>query len=186
MELPTEADYRKYDTIWRRVAPDLNPYPEARESESAALSLPGAEANPCCMGTEASESIEVIQGFYREEIADARIYRILCRQTAAPDARRLFRAIAETAASHAKMLQAAIYLITARCYRVEVCFDPPRADNFCALLRERYHEEACDAFNYARAAAEAGDPCLKRLFAAFSDDEYRHAEQLRALLARAL
>ena len=95
---PDGYDYRQYDRIWQRVAPDLEPYPGLRQSEdgtapapaeampaavpsapaaSAALArqeaqLPGAEMNPGCMGTAAGEMLEVLVGFIEDELADRR------------------------------------------------------------------------------------------------------------------
>ena len=76
---PEIYDFRQHDRLWQRVGPGLEPYPEttaeamprreelppAQESQ-----LPGAEPNPCCMGSEASVSVEVLQGFLREELGD--------------------------------------------------------------------------------------------------------------------
>ena len=39
-------------------------------------------------------------------------------------------------------------------------------------------------YNYARAGEETLDLCLSKLFAAMSEDEYRHAELLMKLLGR--
>ena len=189
-----EADYQKYDQIWQRVSPELNPYPEvraareqaARAEEAQLLTLPGAERDPCCMGSAAQADLEVLQGFLREEIADARIYRMLARCTGNADARRVFRSIAESEQEHVRQLQAANYLIAGDCYRVSVCFAPQKVKNYCEALRERYHEEVCDGFNYERAAEETTDFCLRKLFGDLSKDEYRHADRLRGLLARAL
>ena len=46
-------------------------------TQSGELSLPGAEGDPCCMGTEAADSVEVLQGFLREELGDAQVYAYL-------------------------------------------------------------------------------------------------------------
>ena len=67
---PETYDFRKYDQIWRRVAPNLEPYPDLREPAVPAMAplasgaaprasqppagedlehLPGAEENPCCI-----------------------------------------------------------------------------------------------------------------------------------------
>ena len=75
---PETYDFRKYDQIWRRVAPNLEPYPDLREPAVPAMAplasgaaprasqppagedlehLPGAEENPCCMGTMAQEEL---------------------------------------------------------------------------------------------------------------------------------
>ena len=42
------------------MADNANTQMSAQDSE---LTLPGAEANPCCMGSEASVSVEVLLGF---------------------------------------------------------------------------------------------------------------------------
>ena len=188
-----EADYQKYDQIWQRVSPELNPYPEARAAREQAahttegklVTLPAAN-DPCCMGDAAQSELDVLQGFLREEIADARIYRTLARCTGNADARRVFRSIAESEQEHVRQLQAANYLIAGDCYRVSVCFAPQKMKSYCETLRERSHEEVCDGFNYERAAEETTDFCLRKLFGDLSKDEYRHADRLRGLLARAL
>ena len=110
--VPTAYDYRIYDRIWQRVSPDLNPYPDVRAAADAGDTaipapqeqvpapaapavpvpaqegggepeLPGAERNPCCMGTEAQESLEVLEGFIEEELADRRYFLALSRQAPA-------------------------------------------------------------------------------------------------------
>ena len=192
--LPTEEDYRRYDRIWRKVSPEMDPYPEVRaeqtappnDSDSKLLTLPGAESNPCCMGSAAQGELEVLQGFLRGEIADARIYRTLARCAPHAEMRRTFWKLAEEEAGHARQLQAANYLITGECYRVSVCFTPQKMKGCCETLRERYHEEVCGGFNYERAAEETTDFCLKKLFDSLSKDEYCHADRLRNLLAKAL
>ncbi len=192
-------DYRSYDRIWQRVDPELNPYPEVRAAAAesapsagsaadeaerrAELSLPGAQENPCCMGTEAMESLEVLQGFLREELADQRTYLFLARRAPTAEARRIFRAVAADEGRHARKLFAAIYLITGERYCPTICYPPLCYEGFCVSLRMRYHEEACGGFNYRRASQEALDPCLQQLLLEFSGDEYRHAQMMLDLLA---
>ena len=188
-----EADYQKYDQIWQRVSPELNPYPEARAAreqaahttESKLVTLPAAN-DPCCMGSAAQSELDVLQGFLREEIADTRVYRTLARCVPNTEARRVFRCIAASEQEHVRQLQAANYLITGDCYRVSVCFAPQKMKSYCETLRERYHEEVCDGFNYERAAEETTDFCLNKLFDNLSKDEYSHADWIRNLLAKAL
>jgi len=190
--LPDAAAYRAYERIWRRVSPELDPYPEARAAQAdapedaALLTLPGAQGDPCCMGSSAQAELEVLRGFLREELADARTYRAYARCVSDRDARQTLRALAAAEAEHARQLQAANYLITGAPYRAEVCVTPPRPADYRAMLRAAYHEEVCEGFNYARAAEETTDFCLKKLFAGLSAAEYRHAERLRALLAKTM
>lgn len=179
--------------VWQRVAPE-GAYPTGEErgtenlsaeERAAALTLPGAEADPCCMGTEAALSLEVVQGFVREELGTAQVYACLARRLRGETAR-LLRAMAEDEKRHARELSAAAYLIAGKPYRPRVCAEQPEVHDLCALLRQLYHEEACGGFNYARAAEETLDTCLAGMFSAMSADEYRHADALLRLLGRQL
>ena len=191
-------DYRRCARVWQRVDPTLNPYPDVRATaamaadtpgdglsaaeRNAELTLPGAQADPCCMGTAALESL-VLQGFIREELADRRTYLFLARRAPTAEARQMFRAIASDEGRHARRLLAAVYLITGERYCPAICYPPLRCDGYCAALRERYHEEVCGGFNYRRASQETLDPCLQQLLLAFSQDEYRHANAMLCLLS---
>ena len=77
-------------------------------------------------------------------------------------------------------------VITGSCYRPAVSYQSVTVTNWCAALRERYHTEACNGLNYARAAEGTTDPCLRGLLNELSAEEYRHAEQLLTLLERSL
>ena len=192
-------DYRRCARVWQRVDPTLDPYPDVRAAaamaadtpgdglsaaeRNAELTLPGAQADPCCMGTAALESLEVLQGFIREELADRRTYLFLARHAPTAEARQMFRAIASDEGRHARRLLAAVYLITGERYCPAICYPPLRCDGYCAALRERYHEEVCGGFNYRRASQETLDPCLQQLLLAFSQDEYRHANAMLCLLS---
>ena len=192
-------DYRRCARVWQRVDPTLDPYPDVRAAaamaadtpgdglsaaeRNAELTLPGAQADPCCMGTAALESLEVLQGFIREELADRRTYLFHARRAPTAEARQVFRAIASDEGRHARRLLAAVYLITGERYCPAICYPPLRCDGYCAALRERYHEEACGGYNYRRASQETLDPCLQQLLLAFSQDEYRHANAMLCLLS---
>ena len=192
-------DYRRCARVWQRVDPTLDPYPDVRAAaamaadtpgdglsaaeRNAELTLPGAQADPCCMGTAALESLEVLQGFIREELAARRTYLFLARRAPTAEARQVFRAIASDEGRHARRLLAAVYLITGERYCPAICYPPLRCDGYCAALRERYHEEVCGGFNYRRASQETLDPCLQQLLLAFSQDEYRHANAMLCLLS---
>ena len=192
-------DYRRCARVWQRVDPTLDPYPDVRAAAAMAadtpgdglsaaerntgLTLPGTQADPCCMGTAALESLEVLQGFIREELADRRTYLFLARRAPTAEARQVFRAIASDEGRHARRLLAAVYLITGERYCPAICYPPLRCDGYYAALRERYHEEVCGGYNYRRASQETLDPCLQQLLLAFSQDEYRHANAMLCLLS---
>lgn len=244
---PEVYDFRQYDRIWQRVAPNLEPYPgmAVRQTTSVqpttpvqpaasvqqtasvqpaasvrseavnlpaapaapaapvpavpaapetpavpvpagpAASLPGAERNPCCMGTEAVELLEVITGYIEAALSDRRSLLALARQ--APSwARRDLRDMAADLQDQARRLMAAHYLITGQCYRPSVSTERIYVGRWCPALRERYHTAACSGFNYARSAEDSMDPCLTKLFEDMSQQSYAHAETLMGLLQRSL
>lgn len=208
---PEVYDFRQYDHIWERVAPGLEPYPTPRQEGTApAISpaasvqeparvsdaapslqtrqesmLPGAEPNPCCMGTAAAEMLNVLVGFIEEELGDQRVYQAMTRQ--APSwARQRMREMAAAEGEHAKRLMAVYYLITGECYRPVISTDRICLGRWCAALRERYHAAACNGMNYVRAAEGTTDPCLSRLLKGLGAEEDRHADMLLGMLQRSL
>lgn len=173
-------DYETCRAIWNRVSPSLQPYGAQEEQ------LPGAQENPCCMGTEALESVEVLRGFVREELCAQRKFSraaMLCRDASL---RRPFSEFSRAAMLRTKKLLSALYLITGESYAAEASCGDWCPANRRELLRELYHEAACGGFNYARAAEETTDECLTALLGSFSREEYRRAEQILDLLARTL
>ena len=214
-QTPEVYDFRQYDRIWQRVAPNLEPYPGMSAQQPAArqeaapapaappvlpaapeapaapvpagsmASLPGAERNPCCMGTEAAEMLDVITGYIEAALSDRRYLLALARQ--APSwARRDLRDMAADLQDQARRLMAAHYLITGRRYCPSVSRSRIYVGRWCPALRERYHAAACSGFNYARSAEDAMDPCLTKLFEDMSRQSYAHAETLMGLLQRSL
>ena len=147
--------------------------------------LPGAEKNPCCMGSAAAEMLEVLTGFIEEELADRRYYLALSRQAPAW-ARQRLRDIAADEGGHARRLMAVHYLITGECYRPAISCERIYIGRWCAALRERYHEEACGGLNYARAAEGTTDICLEQILSELSADEYRHAGEMLSMLERGI
>ena len=198
---PEVYDFRRYDRVWQRVAPDLEPYPggntavpvqqpQAEPEPVPALArqesqLPGAAQNPCCMGSAAAEMLEVLTGYIEEEMADRRYFLTMSRQ--APSwARQRLRDIAADEGTHARRLMADYYMITGQCYRPAIASGAVSIGRLCPALRERYHMEACSGMNYARSADGTTDPCLSKLLNELSADEYRHAEELMSILERAM
>ena len=193
MHGPEVYDFRQYDRIWQRVAPTLEPYPAAAQNGGTAeqqmarqeSTLPGAESDPCCMGSAAMEQLEVLTGFIEEELEDRRRYMALAQQ--APQwARQQLRSIGLEEEGHARRLMAVYYLITGECYRPNVSCQRICVGRWCPALREKYHAEACGGLNYARAAEGTTDPCLRKLLEGLSADEYRHASVLLKMLERVL
>ncbi len=90
------------------------------------------------------------------------------------------------AGGHARRLMAVYYLITGECYHPMIRCEPIRFGSWCTALRQIYHEEACNGYNYERAADETTDPCLSKLLQELSADEYHHAEILMTMLERSM
>lgn len=188
-----DYDYRQYDRVWQRVGPGLEPFPPGRgappmggtDGGEPEMKLPGAQADPCCMGSAAAEMLEVLTGFIEEELADRRYYLALSRRAPAW-ARQKLLDIAAAELGHARRLMAIYYLITGECYRASLSCDRVYIGQWCAALRERYHAEACGGFNYIRAADGTTDPCLTKLLTQLSEEEYRHATEILTMLERSL
>ena len=197
--LPEVYDFRQHDRLWRRVQPGLEPYPEAdtsggnqAQTSDAGMTLaqesrlPGAEQNPCCMGTEAAELLTVLEGYIADELAERRLYLALAQRVPVW-ARQTMRELAEDEGDHARQLMTARYLITGQCRQPEALpLELVSAGAWCALLRQRYHSEVCGGMNYARTADSTPDHCLAELLNGLSAAEYRHAGRIRGLLERCL
>ena len=199
-------DYRKHDRVWQRVAPSLSPYPgdapltppetqappEAQTLPQAGAmvrreeaQLPGAEPNPCCMGTQAQDDLAVLEGFIEEELCQRRNLLFLSRQAPAA-ARQSLREAARQGEDRARRLLTVYYLITGQCYRPAVSCGPLARGSYCAVLRQRYHEAACQWMNYTRAAEGTTDPCLQKIFRELAEEQERLSRTLTDLLGRAL
>lgn len=204
---PTPAyDYRVYDRVWQRVAPGMDPFSQEPDAGMAAVetspapapqtaapvpaqeggggNLPGAEPNPCCMGTEAKESLEVLETFLQEEMAESRCCQAMACRVRNRDAARLLRQAASEKRAAARELCAAYYLITGNRYTPAVTVEQLCWENLPQALRACYHQEACNGFNYQRASEETVDICLQKLFARLGEQAYSRAEALMALLGK--
>lgn len=165
-----------------QAAPAAVPVP-AQENGGTAT-LPGADPNPCCMGTEARESLEVLEGFMQEEQAESRCCQALSCRVRNQQAAQLLRRAAQEKRAAARELCAAYFLITGERYHPAVTLEQICWDSLPQALRAFYHQEACNGFNYQRAADEAVDICLQKLLARLSQQAYRRADEMLALLGR--
>lgn len=148
-------------------------------------SLPGAEPDPCCMGTEAETDLDVLTGFIEDERSERRQLQALARQ-APVWARQSVLTLAAHAAARARRLSAAHYLIVGESYLPAICAEKIYVGKWRPALRERYHGAACAAMNYERAADGSPDPCLQDLFRTLSADAFDCAGVIMRLLERSL
>lgn len=212
MQNHTAYDYRMYDDVWQRVSPGCDPYgdggnnvtptpPTASLGESMSTqmtpmpaptprredaTLPGAQPNPCCMGSAATEELQVLEGFIEEELAQRRCYLGLSQRLCHSGATRLLRSIAQEKKEAAQELKTAYFLITGTCYEDVVSIDHMRWHSLSDALRSCYHQEACNGFNYRRASDESVDPCLQKLLGRLSAQAFSRADAIMELLGQIL
>ena len=96
-------DYESCRRVWRRVSPELDPYPEERE-EAGCPAAPG----PDLRGLQ-----EMIEG----ELGNRRACLEAARQAPNPAARRMLQRMAGREEAHARQLMAVYYLACGQCYR---------------------------------------------------------------------
>lgn len=207
--MPQVYDYREHDRIWKRVAPDLTPFPELRNTDpmpqaaaeertreavrpertaelgqAAGMQLSEAEENPCCLGSVAMESIRVVAGFLREESSARRYLRSLMALAPTRSDRAAVQKLLNAAGEQQRRLSAIYYLITGVWPRAMEEQDPIRPRRWAEGLRSAYHSEVCGAMNYLRAADGTADTCLSRLLTELGEEKYARAEQVLHLLER--
>ena len=153
-------DYESCRRVWRRVSPELDPYPEEKE----ATDCPAAPA-PDLKGLQ-----EMIEG----ELGDRRAYL--------EAARRMMQRMANREGAHAGRLLAVYYLACGQCYRPALASGPGETLPWRQLLRQRYHQEVWAARQYDQAAQSVGDPCLAGLFRELGREGGRPARELVGLL----
>ena len=184
-------DYARYDRIWQRVAPEMTPYPAVRktavaktEGDDAMTALPGAEGDPCCMGSEAREMTAVIAGFAGEEAGDGAAYQQIARFAPNRVASSALRELARGAEHRSRELRATYYLITGENSPGSTAAVVLPRLPYRELLRNAYHAAACNALNYARAEESTPDICLQRLLRRFSQENYAASDRVLQLLAQ--
>lgn len=160
--------------------------PSADVGAAGEAGLPGASKDPCCMGTNALDSLEVLEGFLEEELAGRRHCMALAGCLRSQSAVRLMRQAASEKQAAVRELCAAYFLITGRRYAPAATVEHLQFKSLPEALRSCYHQEACNGFNYQRSAEETLDPCLQKLFTRLGEQSYRRSEGIMALLGRLL
>lgn len=169
-------DYRLYDQVWQRVAPELNPYPEVRSQEMAS-SAP--TLTQCRRSLPEWENLrDLVDG----ELEGRRVYLAYARCAPNNNARRIMRQLAEEESRHARRLLSLYYLMSGECYKPIPSTGCIAMPPWCQALRQRYHDEIYDATGYRQLAENTEDSALAQIMSGLADDEMRHARQLLCLL----
>lgn len=172
-------DYRLYDQVWQRVAPELNPYPEVRNAEIS----PASPTSPALPERRQSPAqTENLRDLVDEELEGRRTYLAYARCAPNNNARRIMRQLAEEEGRHARRLLSLDYLMSGECYKPLPATGCITVPPWCKALRQRYHEETYDAMRYEQLSRETDDPALAKIMHELSCDEMRHARQLLCLL----
>ena len=167
------------------LAVEQNP-PASPPPSNSEANLPGADPDPCCMGSLADDTINVLAGFINDELADSRCCMTLSRQVRNQSAARLFHRFAAEKRWAAQTLRAAYYLITGTCYAPVVTLERRQWKCLTEILRFCYHQEACSSLNYARAAEQAPDLCLEKILRRLSTEADRRAGDVLELLGKVM
>lgn len=176
-----EYDYRKYDRIWKRVSPELNPYPEIRAA--AGEELAEAAAEMCCLSGGTPDMVALLEECIDEELADRCAYLTYAR--CGPNyARRRLQMMAADEERHARRLMTVYYLTTGRCYKAAIPACPTGISAWCPLLRQLYQRENCGAQRYEEGAAAMEDVCLREIFLELAADERCHGRQILQFLEK--
>ena len=96
-EMMTHEDYARYDRVWQRVAPELDPYPEVRAAMAPAVP-------ECCSVQRGREEGALLGSLIDHELADRCAYLAAVRCAPNPSAAQVLRRIADEEGAHARRL----------------------------------------------------------------------------------
>lgn len=177
-------DYRKYDRIWKRVSPELNPYPDVRaEAEEDAAESGESAEQMCCRNGAAPDTAALLEECIDGEAADRCAYLTYIR-CAPAYARRRLQMMAADEERHIRRLLTVYYLLTGSCYRPAIPACPPNGLPWCPLLRQMYHQANADARRYEQMAEGMEDSCLREIFTELAADERCHTRQILQMLEK--
>ena len=185
MAMPEEYDFRRHDRIWQRVSPGMVPYPSLRSEgvSSAELRLPGAEIDPCCLGSAAEGSLPVLEGFLEEEQQVLTLERSLLRRAPSAMSAAVLEQLIRGGEEIRRRLSAVIFLVEGCWGERPQPLSRTRLRSFAEGLRTAYHLEVCGAQNYERAAEGTTDVCLIRILQQLSQEKYARADRILKLLS---
>lgn len=186
-------DEQRADEVWRRVAPELNPYPEARHNSEAKrppdppFMRPKPPKEPPQAQVQAPATKEVAEPealalAIAAERAQQRDYQLLSRRVPATLQPTVNRLAAQTGRC-VRRLMSACYLITDGNCRLAQVPSPQRAQGTVAQqLGQQYRRALRSADDYKRWVSATDDPVLKDALQELSDVKHRHAHTVLRLL----
>ena len=169
MERWEKADLQ---AVWRRVAPELDPYPEERKEPDAAADQGVQPGKALCLALEAAQ-------------AARRGYLAYAGQSAG-STRRALEDLARGSGLELRRLRGLYYLLTGERWEAQRCCADAEKPGLCAFLRSMYAAEASSAARYEAWAGEAGDACLSGTLRQMAGESRGRAESVLRLLENRL
>lgn len=155
-------DSLRCDEVWRRILPELEPYPELRrQTQNAEKSLTDRD----------------ILGFIESEWSDRWLYQALSRKARSKAEMRCLAAMGASEGCHGKKLEAVYFLLTGK----RPCVHRPSQPTICSFsdtLRQRYYDELKQQQEYLDAARRTDDERVKKLLLTLADEEAAHADMV--------
>ncbi|MBQ7485325.1 MAG: hypothetical protein IJT78_01725 [Oscillospiraceae bacterium] len=182
-------DDRRAEEVWRRVAPELNPYPEARRKNEGhrppdppfMRPKPPEDGQGTHLTREITEP-EALSHAIAAEQAQQRELRRLSRRVPAADRAALERLAAQTGHCVRRLMSVCCILNDGPCRRVAPPHPEPPRGTVVSQLGQQYRRMLRAADQYGRWAQSAGDPVLKEALEELSDVKRRHARAILHLL----
>lgn len=191
-------DDRRADAVWRRVSPDLDPYPDARreaqEERTRSQEQPGRKdppfvrpiaPDPPRRPTKEITETEAIAAAITRELEERRTYQAVARRVPQP-MRRAVEQLAADALRGARRLMAAYFVLTGKRYRPEPVRQQSSAGNWLTELRQVYRQCLSAAEQYGRWAENTDDPVLSDVLRELAGEKRRQARKLMGIWESAL
>lgn len=169
MERREELEERRCAAIWRRVAPDLDPYPEERAARVSAAGM----------------SEETLRAALEAALVSRRDYLAYARR-AGGSAGRALEELARGSGQEMRRLRGIYYLLTGACWERQTACDGTEAVGLCTFLRGRYAAETGCAARFEGWAAAAEDPCLGDVLRHLAEESRSRAAVVLKLLENRL
>lgn len=186
-------DDRRADAVWRRVSPDLDPYPDARRQTQEESSRrkdppfvkPPVSDPPNRRPTKDITETEAIAAAITRELEERKTYQSVARRVPQP-MRRAVEQLAADALRGARRLMAAYFVLTGKRYQPEPIRPHSSTGNWLTELRQVYRQCLSAAEQYGRWAENTDDPVLSDALRELALEKKRQARTLLGLWESAL
>ncbi|MBE6990716.1 MAG: hypothetical protein E7426_08265 [Ruminococcaceae bacterium] len=193
MEQRESMDRRRAADVWRRVAPELDPYPEERPGRPNRRPAPGARpgrpvpppAPPPRPATREITEAEALRLAIGQKEQARQAYLRQAHRAGGPVGRGLEQ-LSRELGRQIRRLRSLYYMETGR---DDAPLRPPApapAEPLQPFLRRRYREELASAEKYDRWAASATDACAAETLTELAEEDRRRARVVLRLLENRL